>query len=180
MSISNRGEATICLHVKSKLINKLGLQVLTTLLDNTCNLKVILCDKEVKDSFIVDKKVSAVDEIQYNLQSICWNAFIFELDHFLVRLFHSVSKHGVKIIAAGSEHNAMNWEYLSFHFLNPRRWIHLALESERTLTKEFQNGKPFWNQLSITVLRYASRRSRDLIWIMEISRELWRVTKVLN
>ena len=35
------------------------------------HLKVIRCGKDVKDSFIVDKKVSAVDGIQYNLQSSC-------------------------------------------------------------------------------------------------------------
>ena len=84
MSISNRKDATICVDIKSKLINKLGLQVITTLVNSTGNLEVIGCDKNFKYVFIVDLKISAVDGIQYDLQSSCSNAFIFELNHFLV------------------------------------------------------------------------------------------------
>ena len=47
MSISNDADLTICLHIKSKL-NKLVLQVVATLLNDSFNLEVIGCDKNFK------------------------------------------------------------------------------------------------------------------------------------
>ena len=58
-------DLTKCLYCTSQLK---GLQVVATLFNNTCNLKVIRCDKNFKNVFIVDSKISTVDGIEDDLQ----------------------------------------------------------------------------------------------------------------
>ena len=50
----------------------------------------------------------AIWRIVRTSEKILATPLILQLDHFMVRPFHSTSKHGVEIIATGSEHNAMS------------------------------------------------------------------------
>ena len=65
--------------------------------------------------------------------------------------------------------------------LNPRQWIHLALETEHILTKESQNGRRSLNRRKIIIPKTSRIAwSRDLVsyqlryWCW---RELWSVTE---
>ena len=67
---------TIRLHIKSKL-NKLGLQVITTLLNNTCNLEMTSGDKNFKYGFIVDLKIKMESNtIEFRRRHHMWDEFV--------------------------------------------------------------------------------------------------------
>ena len=97
-------------------IDELGWHEITTLMNSTRYLRMICGSKNFGHAFLVYKKFSSVDGVQYDLKNIRKNAFIFQLDHLLVGLLQSHCKHYVEIIAIRSQHDTMSWKDVFTNF----------------------------------------------------------------